>query len=179
MKISQLFKENRAIYGTPKIHQLLLKQGEKIGIKRVQKLMKELSLKSIITKKFKPTHTSGDTIDRQNMVLTEPIAKNKVWSTDITYISTNKGWCSPSTIMDRYTKQIIAWDLDKHMTVKLVQRTLKKAIASQGETSSIILHSDQGSQYTSNEYETLLEDHGMVHSFSRKGYPHHNASLES
>ncbi|QDJ28052.1 transposase [Lactococcus paracarnosus] len=179
LKISQLFKENRAIYGATKIHQLLLKKGEKIGIKLVQKLMKELSLKSHVTKKFKPAHTSGDTIDRQNIVLTEPIEKNKVCSTDITYISTSKGWCYLSTIMDRYTKQIIAWDLDKHMTVKLVQRTLKKAIASQGETSSIILHSNQGSQYISNEYETLLEDHGMVHSFSRKGYPYHNASLES
>lgn len=141
--------------------------------------MKELSFKSIVIKKFKPGRTSSDTIIRQNLVLTEPSEKNRVWSTDITYISTQQGWCYLSTIMDRYTKQIIAWDLDKHMTVGLVKSTLRKAIQYQGETESIILHSDQGSQYTSNEYEALLEKQGLSHSFSRKGYPYHNASLES
>lgn len=178
-KITQLFKESKSIYGAPKIHHLLRKQGEKVSLKLVQKLMRKLSLKSIVTKKFKLAHASNDTIIRQNLVLTEPSEKNRVWSTDITYISTEQGWCYLSTIMDRYTKQIIAWDLDKHMTVDLVKRTLRKAIHYQGEAKSIILHSDQGSQYTSNEYEVLLEKYGITHSFSRKGYPYHNASLES
>ena len=178
-KITSLFHENKGIYGAPKIYQLLLKKGEKVGLKLVQKLMRELSLKSNVTKKFKPVHNSSDTINRKNLVLTEPIEKNQVWSTDITYISTKQGWCYLSTIMDRYTKQIIAWDLDKHMTVELVKRTLRKAIRSQGKTKSIMLHSYQGSQYTSNEYEMILEKHGFTHSFSRKGCPYHNASLES
>ena len=75
--------------------------------------------------------------------------------------------------MDRYTKKVIAWDLGKRMTVELVQRTLNKAIKSQDYPEAVILHSDQGSQYTSLEY------YGMTHSFSRRGYPYHNASLES
>ncbi|TNU83555.1 IS3 family transposase, partial [Lactococcus cremoris] len=75
LKISQLFNANRGIYGAPKIHHLLLKQGEKVGLKLVQ---------------------------------TEPTKKNKVWSTDITYIPTQQGWAYLSTIMDRYTKKVIA-----------------------------------------------------------------------
>ena len=81
--------------------------------------------------------------------------------------------------MDRYTKKVIAWDLGKRMTVELVQRTLNKAIKSQDYPEAVILHSDQGSQYTSLEYEELLKYYGMTHSFSRRGYPYHNASLES
>jgi putative transposase len=65
------------------------------------------------------------------------------------------------------------------MTVELVQRTLNKAIKSQDYPEAVILHSDQGSQYTSLEYEELLKYYGMTHSFSRRGYPYHNASLES
>ncbi len=76
-------------------------------------------------------------------------------------------------------KKVIAWDLGKRMTVELVQRTLNKAIKSQDYPEAVILHSDQGSQYTSLEYEEFLKYYGMTHSFSRRGYPYHNASLES
>ena len=131
LKISQLFNANRGIYGAPKIHHLLLKQGEKVGLKLVQKLMKQLQLKSVVIKKFKPGYSLSDHINRKNLIQTEPTKKNKVWSTDITYIPTQQGWAYLSTIMDRYTKKVIAWDLGKRMTVELVQRTLNKAIKSQ------------------------------------------------
>ncbi|MCT0447552.1 IS3 family transposase, partial [Lactococcus cremoris] len=130
-------------------------------------------------KKFKPGYSLSDHINRKNLIQTEPTKKNKVWSTDITYISTQQGWCYLSTIMDRYTKKVIAWDLGKRMTVGLVQRTLNKAVQSQNKPKAIIIHSDQGSQYTSHEYEENINLYGMTHSFSRKGYPYHNASLES
>ncbi len=179
LKISQLFNANRGIYGAPKIHHLLLKQGEKVGLKLVQKLMKQLQLKSVVIKKFKPGYSLSDHINRKNLIQTEPTKKNKVWSTDITYIPTQQGWAYLSTIMDRYTKKVIAWDFGKRMTVELVQRTLNKAIKSLDYPEAVILHSDQGSQYTSLECEELLKYYGMTHSFSRRGYPYHNASLES
>ena len=92
LKISQLFNANRGIYGAPKIHHLLLKQGEKVGLKLVQKLMKQLQLKSVVIKKFKPGYSLSDHINRKNLIQTEPTKKNKVWSTDITYIPTQQGW---------------------------------------------------------------------------------------
>ena len=79
--------------------------------------------------------------------------------------------------MDRYTKKVIAWDLVKRMTVELVQSTLIKELESQNYPEAVILHSDQGSQYTSHEYEGTKKF--WTHSFSRKEYPYHNASLES
>jgi putative transposase len=106
LKISQLFNANRGIYGAPKIHHLLLKQGEKVGLKLVQKLMKQLQLKSVVIKKFKPGYSLSDHINRKNLIQTEPTKKNKVWSTDITYIPTQQGWAYLSTIMDRYTKKV-------------------------------------------------------------------------
>ena len=68
LKISQLFNANRGIYGAPKIHHLLLKQGEKVGLKLVQKLMKQLQLKSVVIKKFKPGYSLSDHINRKNLI---------------------------------------------------------------------------------------------------------------
>ncbi|MDU0407242.1 hypothetical protein N42HA_00221 [Lactococcus lactis] len=77
LKISQLFNANRGIYGAPKIHHLLLKQGEKVGLKLVQKLMKQLQLKSVVIKKSKPGYSLSDHINRKNLIQTEPTKKNK------------------------------------------------------------------------------------------------------
>ncbi|MDG4982529.1 IS3 family transposase, partial [Lactococcus lactis] len=68
LKIDQLFKANRGIYGAPKIHHLLLNQGEKVGIKLVQKIMQQLQLKSVVLKKFKPGHSVSDGINRKNLI---------------------------------------------------------------------------------------------------------------
>ena len=76
LKISQLFNANRGIYGAPKIHHLLLKQGEKVGLKLVQKLMKQLQLKSVVIKKFKPGYSLSDHINRKNLIQTE--SKKKI-----------------------------------------------------------------------------------------------------
>jgi len=115
--------------------------------------MKQLRLQSVVIKKFKPGQAIKDHINRKNLVRSEPTEKNKVWATDITYVSTQHVWAYLSKIMDRYTKKVIAWDLVKRMTVELVQSTLIKELESQNYPEAVILHSDQGSQYTSHEYE--------------------------
>lgn len=73
----------------------------------------------------------------------------------------------------------MAWDSGKRMTIQLVQRTLNKVIESQNHPESVFLHSDQGSQYTSHEYEETIKYYGMIHSFIPKGSTYHNASPKS
>lgn len=178
--IREIYETSHGIYGAPKITEALKKRGHHVGLKLVQKLMKTLKFRSIVVKKFRPAHSTSDNIVRENLVTTEPTGPRQILSTDITYIWTKQdGWCYLSTIMDRYTKKILAWDLGKRMTEDLVIKTFNKVIAQQELPSEVILHSDQGSQYTSKAYEALLKAHQVKHSFSRKGYPYHNASLES
>lgn len=178
--IREIYETSHGIYGAPKITEALKKRGHHVGLKLVQKLMKTLKFRSVVVKKFRPAHSTSDNIVRENLVTTEPTGPRQVLSTDITYIWTKQdGWCYLSTIMDRYTKKILAWDLGKRMTEDLVIKTFNKVIAQQELPSEVILHSDQGSQYTSKAYEALLKAHQVKHSFSRKGYPYHNASLES
>lgn len=179
-EIRKVYDEFEQIYGAPKIYEELIKRGLSVSLKLVQKLMREMNLKAVCVKKFKPASSISDDVERENLVAEEPTAMNQVWSTDITYIHTvEQGWVYLSTIMDRYSKKIIAWEISERMTTDLVMRTLQKAIDGRGTPIDLILHSDQGSQYTSLEYNEFLEFHHIRHSYSRKGYPYHNASLES
>lgn len=179
-EIKTIYDDSKQIYGAPKIHHQLVQKGITVGLKLVQKLMQEQGIKSVVNNKFKPARNKSDNISRENLVVIEPTAMNQVWSTDITYIYTQtQGWVYLSTIMDRYSKKIIAWDISQRMTTDLVNKTLEKAIRVRGASKGLLLHSDQGSQYTSKEYNQLLESHEIKHSYSHKGYPYHNASLES
>jgi putative transposase len=76
-------------------------------------------------------------------------------------------------------RNITACDISQRMTTDLVNQTLEKAIRVRGTSKDLLLHSDQGSQYTSQEYNQLLERHKIKYSYSHKGYSYHNASLES
>ena len=81
--------------------------------------------------------------------------------------------------MDLYDRKIIGWTYGKNITAELATQALKNACLSIPDTTGIVLHSDLGSQYTSEEFEKYLQDQGMLHSFSRKGNPYDNACIES
>jgi len=140
-------------------------------------------LQSIIFKKWKPASTSKQPVqDRKNLLEQNftTTSINQKWVTDITYIHTLKdGWCYFSSIQDLHSRKIIAWRFGKQMTTDLVMDTLNDAIYKVGSAEGLILHSDLGSQYTSQEFESKLENCGIRHSFSKKGCPYDNACIES
>lgn len=160
---------------------LLRDYGVNISEGRILRLLKSMTLPkmSTIKPRFKSNHStvfSSDNLLKQEF---NPKSPNKVWTTDFTYISIGSRHCYLSTIMDRYTKKNLAWNFGKRMTEELIVKTFNRVIAKHELSPNAILHSDQGSQYTGTVYENLLKDHQVRHSFSRKGYPYHNASLES
>jgi transposase InsO family protein len=104
---------------------------------------------------------------------------NEKWVTDITYLIYNGRRAYLSSIMDLYTKDIIAYRIDYTMDNKLVINTLNDAITKQKDVSGVIIHSDQGFQYTSLEYKQICESNGILISMSRKATPADNAPIES
>lgn len=170
-------------YGAPKIHKDLQAQGYSISEKRVQKLMRELGIQSIIRKKYRPTSSAKSvTKERPNLLKRDFTAKklNQKWVTDITYIYTlSDSWCYLSSILDLKSRKIISWKLSKNMDTQLVLDTLEGALTTRVISDNLILHSDQGSQYTSNAYNKYLEEHEISHSYSEKGCPYDNSCIES
>ena len=182
-KIKEEFEKSKKRYGSPKITKVLNSQGIKVSQKRVARRMKELGLRSIIVKKF--NHSGSKKVDdknkenllEQDFKATKPSEK---WVGDITYIYTKEtGWTYLAIVMDLFDLKIIGWSYGINMTAQLVIDAFEKAQEERKVENGMIFHSDLGSQYTSNEYENLLLNKNVKHSYSQKGYPYDNASMES
>jgi putative transposase len=171
-KIIQIYRNSRKTYGSPRIYQQLLREGYRIGKKRVERLMQELDIQAVAKKKYRATTDSRHT---------QPVAENhlnrkfradrpnQAWVADITYIYTTEGWLYLATIMDLYSRKIIGWSLRDRLSKELVMVALNMALKQRKLSSSLLLHSDRGSQYASYCYQVLLGKRGILCSMSRKG----------
>ncbi|PEI86384.1 IS3 family transposase [Bacillus pseudomycoides] len=181
-KIIQIHQDSGERYGAPKIHQILLEQGLQVSIKRVQRLMKKEDIRSVVLKKYKP-HSSKSTVEERTNLLEQDFSTttiNEKWVADITYIHTQKdGWCYLASVMDLYSKKIVGYSFSRNMTTNLVVKALENAYYTQKPPEGLILHTDLGTQYTSQEFQTLLANYKIKPSFSKKGCPYDNACIES
>ena len=183
-KIKQIYEDSKGRYGAPKITRILKSKGFKISEKRVSKIMRKTGLRSITVKKF--NHCTSDKQDNtreypnlleQNFIAEKPGQK---WVGDITYIYTiETGWTYLAIVMDLFDLKVIGWHYSKKMDTNLVIKAFQKASKLRKLEQGLIFHSDRGSQYTAKEFEKLLETMGIKHSYSKKGYPYDNASMES
>ena len=130
-KIQQIFTENKGRYGSPRIFKTLQKQGYNIGKKRVERLYRGLGLVArvmLVTTRsaaYKRFLVTGDNLRPEGDV---PLAVDKVWVADVTYLKVKGVWRYLSVIMDLYSRRIISWSLDKKRTMDVTKRTLQNAI---------------------------------------------------
>jgi transposase len=160
----------------------LEKRGIKVNIKTVQKRMKKLKIKSIIVKKFK-NHKTKEKIREQPNIIKQDFTTttiNEKWCGDITYIHiAGTGWTYLASVMDMHTNKIIGYSYSRKMDKELVIKAMKNACINVKNTKGIIFHSDLGTQYTSKEFNEILNQKGIKHSYSKKGTPYDNAKIES
>lgn len=182
-KIRSIHKESRCTYGSPRIHAMLKKQGEKCSRKRVAKIMKQNHIQSKIRRKWKATTQTSEDISKiaPNLLNQDfsATAENKAWVLDITYVATKEGWLYVSTVLDLYSRKIVGLSMDKIMDANLVIKSLNQAVYNRRPEAGLILHSDRGTQYTSFQYRDFTSKHGFVLSMSAKGYCYDNAAIES
>ncbi|MBI3329580.1 MAG: IS3 family transposase [Nitrospinae bacterium] len=181
--IRQIYKAQRQVYGSPRIHDELQKQGVRCGRKRVERLMSENGIRAKQGKKYKPKTTdSRHNLPVAQNILNRQFARerpNEAWVTDITYIPTREGWLYLAAIMDLFSRRIVGWSMGSHIDRHLPLRALQMAVQNRRPRPGLIHHSDRGSQYASGDYQTALKQHGMVCSMSRKGNCWDNAPMES
>ncbi len=179
--IKQFWLESGCVYGYRKIHKDLRELGETSGKNRVARLMKQEGLKAQVGYK-KPHYKSGKVAIlaenhlKQDFDVQQP---NQAWVTDITYIRTYEGWLFLAVVIDLFSRQVVGWSMQPKMHVDLVLNALLMAIWRRKPKTEVLIHSDQGSQYTSSDWQAFLKSHNLVCSMSRRGNCYDNAVAES
>lgn len=181
VKIRKSYLSSGGIYGSPRIHQDLQEECERVGEKRVARLMKSAGLKALRGYK-KPRYKAGspavvapNRLDQQ-FAAPEP---DQAWVTDITYIRTYEGWLYLAVVLDLFSRLVVGWSMKATLAKELAIDALLMAVWRRRPKQDVIVHSDQGSQYGSDEWRRFCRDHNLVPSMSRRGNCYDNAVAES
>jgi putative transposase len=179
--IKQFWLESCCLYGYRKIYDDLQEIGEACGRNRVGRIMRQHGIKAQVGYR-KPRYRGGkvtvlaDNHLKQNFETHNP---NQVWVTDITYIRTYEGWLFLAVVIDLFNRQVVGWSMQSQMDADLVLKALLMAVWRRKPKHEILIHSDQGSQYTSSDWQSFLKAHKLVCSMSRRGNCYDNAVAES
>ncbi len=182
VKVKTLYSQHKGRYGSPRIHAALLQQGEKVSLGRVERLMSQHNIKAQRSKRHKRVYFQREQQQAAPNVLSRQFTANhpnQKWVSDITFVPTREGYIYLAIVLDLYSRAVIGWSMSHRINGQLVIDALNMAIAHRGEPVDVLVHSDQGSQYTSQAYRELLTMNDMVCSMSRKGECHDNAVAES
>lgn len=180
--LRKAWDESGKVYGYRKLHDDLLDQGETCCPNRVARLSRIAGIKAQIGYKSRPGIYGGrpsvvvdNTLDRQFDVK----APDTAWVTDITYIRTCEGFAYLAVVIDLYSRRVIGWAMQSRQTTDVVLQALLMAVWRRKPKNEVLIHSDQGSQFTSMDWASFLKHHNLVHSMSRRGNCHDNAVAES
>ncbi len=182
--IKEIFDDSKGTYGYRRIVDgLLQKYGVVMNGKKVLRIMKKYNLIAEYIRRAKIKHKNQRIEDnvKPNLLNRDftTDARNKVWDTDITYLIFKGSRAYLSTIIDLYDRHVVSYIISKRNDTKLVMDTLNNALAKEKDVHGLIIHSDQGFQYTSHEYKVVCESNGIQISMSRKGMPIDDSPIES
>lgn len=180
--IRRVHAESKGTYGSPRITAELRDEGYRHGHNKVARLMRAAGLRGCPKRRFKvttqrdPSHPVAENLLKQDFTAE---AANRRWASDITYLRTRRGWLHLAVVMDLYSRRIVGWSMSRRMSRHLVIDALTMALDQRCPQGDLIHHSDQGSQYTSDDFRDLLEEQGIRCSMSSRGNCYDNAVVES
>jgi transposase InsO family protein len=180
--LKSIHAEVRGAYGSRRMHRELQGRGHRIGLRRVERLMREHGIRARHKRRFKATTDSKHSMPVAPNLLARnftPVAPNRVWTGDITYIQTAEGWLYLAIVLDLFNREIVGWSIKPRMTADIVTDALTMAWFRRKPGPGVVFHSDRGSQYASQTMTARLAAYGMTASMSRKGNCWDNAPSES
>ncbi len=182
-KVRASFLASDRTYGARRVWHDLIAEGLACGLHRIERLMRLQGLRARPRRRRLPP----DMGERQAGAVAPNVldrafqapAPNRKWIADFTYIWTAEGWLYVAAVIDLFSRRVVGWSMSAAMTAQLVTDALVMAIWRRGEPDALLHHSDQGSQYTSEQFQRLLAENGVTCSMSRSGNVWDNAAMES
>jgi putative transposase len=179
-RIGAIHQASRELYGSPRVHDALKGEGIRCSRKRVARLMREHHLRAKTVRRFRVTTRRGHSVRPQVDLVHRRFdigRVNRVWTSDITYLLTSQGWMYLAVVLDLSSRRVVGWELSTRLTTELVTTALQRALETREVTPGLVLHSDRGSQYTSQELGLVVREHGLRQSHGLSCYD--NAVTES
>ena len=182
-KVRASFLASDRTYGARRVWHDMIADGIASGLHRIERLMRLQGLRARPRRRRLPpdlgerqaTAVAPNMLDRSF----QAPAPNRGWIADFTYIWTAEGWLYVAAVLDLFSRRVVGWSMSASMTAQLVTDALTMAIWRRGKPEALLHHSDRGSQYTSEQFQRLLADHGVTCSMSRSGNVWDNAAMES
>jgi transposase InsO family protein len=179
--IRQVFKESRETYGSPRVFHSLHRQGYRCGKHRVARLMQAAGFKAVQRRAFRVT-TISKAMDAAPNRLQQRFYSaypNRIWTSDITYISTQEGWLYLAVILDVYSRRVVGWSMQERLADELVTTAFGAALMQRKPQAGLIVHSDRGFQYSGQRFRAVLSQHECIQSMNATGNCFDNAVTET
>lgn len=180
--IEDLHQGFRRCYGAERLHQELVQRGYSCSKRRINRLMKEMGIKSSTVGLYawRPGQHDFYSCAGNQLIREDTInQKGTHWAGDFTYIKTHQGWLYHAVVLDLYTRKVIGWSFSSQRNSELTKSALKMALLNERPKAGCLFHSDQGIEYAAHDYREVLMKAGMRRSMSRKATPTDNAIVES
>jgi putative transposase len=182
VKIRSSFVGSARTYGARRVWRDVLAEGLSCGLHKVERLMRMNALRARPRRRGLPKDDGARSLAVAPNLLDRQFAAerpNQRWIADFTYIWTAEGWLYVAAVIDLFSRRVVGWSMKAEMTAQLVTDALVMAIWRRGRPDALLHHSDQGSQYASEQFQQLMADNGVACSMSRSGNVWDNAAMES
>jgi len=181
-KVRASFIDSARTYGARRVWRDVLADGVSCGLHKIERLMRANALRARPRRRGLPKDAGQPSSTPATNVLDRQFSAerpNQKWIADFTYIWTAEGWLYVAAVIDLFSRRVVGWSMKAEMTAQLVADALMMAIWRRGKPDALLHHSDQGSQYASEQFQQLMADNGVVRSMSRSGNVWDNAAMES
>ena len=179
--VAAIFAASRGTYGSPRVHRLMTRRGHRVSRRRVERLMREGGLRARAARVYRRKAGTHRWFGQHtnHVRRTRATAPNQIWVGDLTYLAVAGRWWYLATVLDQYSRRVLAWRLGAIRDSRLTRAVVDAALRRRRLAAGLIFHSDRGSEYLGTTFRQRLVARGVRQSMTRGGAPGENAHIES